>query len=191
MIIKWTPEVFPDTAFSGGTGSHQPSIVKTKPILKNPTLTALKAREDKDVSLCLIINFSNMTLSSPPLKTPCHSSRTTPATTPGLSLTSSGGNIPKLKKTGKLSLQLLFWLFWELVRNKKNRHQDLIVKNVSVLIFTGIVIYCNPSWNFIEGYAFFIAGFICLAPGGYHLVYLYLAVKGKRGFDFHHLPMFN
>ena len=62
---------------------------------------------------------------------------------------------------------------------------------VSVLILTGIIIYCNPSWEFIEGYAFFIAGFICLAPGGYHLGYLYMAVKGKRGFDFHHLPMFN
>ena len=59
------------------------------------------------------------------------------------------------------------------------------------LILTGIIIYCNPSWEFIEGYAFFISGFICLAPGGYHLGYLYMAVKGKRGFDFHHLPMFN
>ena len=29
--------------------SSEPPIIKTKPILKNPTLTALKAREDKDV----------------------------------------------------------------------------------------------------------------------------------------------
>ena len=27
--------------------------------------------------------------------------------------------------------------------------------------------------------------------GGYHLIYIYLAVKGKRGFDFSHLPLFN
>ena len=59
------------------------------------------------------------------------------------------------------------------------------------LIITGIVAYSHPNLAGIQGFVFFIAGFICLAPGGYHLVYVYLAVKGKRGFDFHHLPLFN
>ena len=35
-----SPDVFPD---------QEPPIIKTKPILKNPTLAALKAKEDKDV----------------------------------------------------------------------------------------------------------------------------------------------
>ena len=43
----------------------------------------------------------------------------------------------------------------------------------------------------LQGFIFFIAGFICLLPGGYHLVYVYLAVRGWRGFDFSHLPLFN
>ena len=43
-----SPDVFPDTTFSGSTTAAP--IIKTKPILKNPTLAALKAKEDKDVS---------------------------------------------------------------------------------------------------------------------------------------------
>jgi len=58
------------------------------------------------------------------------------------------------------------------------------------LILTGIIIYCFPSLKGVQGFIFLIAGIICILPGGYHLVYIYLAVKGKRGFDFHHLPLF-
>ena len=66
-----------------------------------------------------------------------------------------------------------------------------IEKYFSGLLLTGIVAYSHPNLAGIQGFVFFIAGFICLAPGAYHLVYVYLAVKGKRGFDFHHLPLFN
>lgn len=34
------------------------------------------------------------------------------------------------------------------------------------------------------------AGFICFIPGAYHIVYIYLAAKGKRGYHFHNLPLF-
>lgn len=61
----------------------------------------------------------------------------------------------------------------------------------SGLILTGIVAYSHPSLAGIQGFVFFLAGFICLLPGAYHIIYAYLAVKGKRGFDFHHLPLFN
>ena len=43
----------------------------------------------------------------------------------------------------------------------------------------------------IQAFVFFIAGFICFIPGAYHVVYIYWAVKGKRGYDFYHLPLFN
>jgi len=59
------------------------------------------------------------------------------------------------------------------------------------LILTGIVAYSHPHLEGIQGFIFFIAGLICLLPGAYHLIYVYLAVKGKRGFDFHHLPLMN
>jgi hypothetical protein len=58
------------------------------------------------------------------------------------------------------------------------------------LLLTGVIIYCFPSLKGIQGFIFLIAGFICFLPGGYHLIYVYLAVKGKRGFDFNHLPLF-
>jgi len=43
----------------------------------------------------------------------------------------------------------------------------------------------------LQGAVFFIAGIICLIPGAYHVIYIYLAVKGKRGYDFNFLPLFN
>jgi len=67
----------------------------------------------------------------------------------------------------------------------------LLVLIGSGLFVTGIVAYIEPSLAGIQGFVFFIAGIICVLPGAYHLGYIYLAVKGKRGFDFHHLPLFN
>jgi len=67
----------------------------------------------------------------------------------------------------------------------------LLVFIGSGLFVTGIVAYIEPSLAGIQGFVFFIAGIICVLPGAYHLGYIYLAVKGKRGFDFHHLPLFN
>jgi len=61
----------------------------------------------------------------------------------------------------------------------------------SGLLLTGIIAYSHPELAGIQGFIFFIAGFICFLPGAYHVIYVYLAVKGKRGFDFHHLPLFN
>jgi Transmembrane proteins 230/134 len=43
----------------------------------------------------------------------------------------------------------------------------------------------------LQSAVFFIAGAICFIPGAYHVVYIYLAVKGWQGFDFYHLPLFN
>ncbi|CAG7823015.1 unnamed protein product [Allacma fusca] len=58
------------------------------------------------------------------------------------------------------------------------------------LSIAGIVIIGLPI-NGIQGTVFFIAGVICFIPGAYHVIYIYLAVKGKRGYDFYHLPLFN
>jgi len=60
----------------------------------------------------------------------------------------------------------------------------------SGLLVTGIVVICLPMRG-IQAFVFFIAGFICFIPGSYHVVYIYWAVKGKRGYDFYHLPLFN
>lgn len=58
------------------------------------------------------------------------------------------------------------------------------------LVATGILVEIMPIPGF-KGFVFFIAGAICFIPGAYHVVYVYCAVKGRRGFDFHSLPLFN
>ncbi|XP_071447977.1 transmembrane protein 134 [Hetaerina americana] len=65
----------------------------------------------------------------------------------------------------------------------------LLIIGIGLLV-TGVVVVCLPLTG-IQGFVFFIAGFICFIPGAYHVVYIYLAVKGRRGYDFYHLPLFN
>lgn len=58
----------------------------------------------------------------------------------------------------------------------------------SGLFTIGIIL---TTMSGVQGIVFFIAGFICFVPGAYHVVYIYFAVKGKRGYYFYHLPLFN
>lgn len=58
------------------------------------------------------------------------------------------------------------------------------------LLVTGIVVQIMPKAG-IQSFVFFIAGSICLIPGAYHVVYVYCAVKGRQGYEFHNLPLFN
>jgi len=147
----------PDTVFVELVKS-QPPILKNKKLLQNPTLKALKAKEEVDStsqdSISLIPN--------------------NPGYYEGPSHSKFWWKHPKIKQNWKMMMASLILVFLG-----------------TGLIITGIVAYSHPNLAGIQGFVFFIAGFICLAPGGYHLVYVYLAVKGKRGFDFHHLPLFN
>ncbi|XP_040579738.1 transmembrane protein 134 [Lepeophtheirus salmonis] len=59
------------------------------------------------------------------------------------------------------------------------------------LIIVGVITYFLPELNGYQGVIFLMAGVICFTPGAYHIVYVYLAAKGKRGFEFRHLPLFN
>ncbi|XP_059487406.1 transmembrane protein 134 [Neocloeon triangulifer] len=58
------------------------------------------------------------------------------------------------------------------------------------LLTTGFLAALLPIEG-LQSAVFFIAGAICFIPGAYHVVYIYLAVKGWQGFDFYHLPLFN
>jgi uncharacterized membrane protein HdeD (DUF308 family) len=57
------------------------------------------------------------------------------------------------------------------------------------LLTTGAVSLAEPNSG-LQGSVFLLAGFICFVPGAYHVVYIYLAAKGKRGYHFHNLPLF-
>ncbi|KAG8182110.1 hypothetical protein JTE90_018381 [Oedothorax gibbosus] len=58
------------------------------------------------------------------------------------------------------------------------------------LIITGVVVLVMPEMG-VQSFVFFIAGAICFIPGAYHVVYVYCAVKGRRGYNFYNLPLFN
>lgn len=58
------------------------------------------------------------------------------------------------------------------------------------LLITGVVVQVLPDMG-VQSFVFFIAGAICFIPGAYHVVYVYCAVKGKKGYDFYNLPLFN
>jgi len=58
------------------------------------------------------------------------------------------------------------------------------------LLITGVAVLLIPLGG-VQGLVFLITGAICFIPGAYHVVYIYLAVKGKKGYDFYHLPLFN
>ncbi|KAK9874157.1 hypothetical protein WA026_002513 [Henosepilachna vigintioctopunctata] len=57
------------------------------------------------------------------------------------------------------------------------------------LLATAIATFISPSSS-LQGAVFLLAGLICFIPGAYHVVYIYLAAKGKRGYHFHNLPLF-
>lgn len=59
------------------------------------------------------------------------------------------------------------------------------------LVFMGIYAFAEPQGGSQQGIVFLVAGFICFIPGAYHVVYICLAARGYRGFDFYHLPLFS
>lgn len=58
-----------------------------------------------------------------------------------------------------------------------------------VLILTGLGLQVNPSAG-ISSAIFFVPGFLLLIPGVYHVIFIYCAVRGKKGFHFFYLPYF-
>lgn len=58
------------------------------------------------------------------------------------------------------------------------------------LLAIGAVALADPDAG-LQGAVFLLTGFICFVPGAYHVVYIYLAAKGKRGYHFHNLPLFS
>ncbi|XP_037694014.1 transmembrane protein 134 isoform X5 [Choloepus didactylus] len=58
-----------------------------------------------------------------------------------------------------------------------------------VLILVGVGLEVAPSPG-VSSAIFFVPGFLVLVPGVYHVIFIYCAVKGHRGFQFFYLPYF-
>ncbi|XP_068922595.1 transmembrane protein 134 isoform X3 [Petaurus breviceps papuanus] len=57
------------------------------------------------------------------------------------------------------------------------------------LILIGVGLQVNPSPG-VSSAIFFVPGFLLLIPGVYHVIFIYCAVKGHRGFQLFYLPYF-
>nr|XP_055171097.1 transmembrane protein 134 isoform X4 [Nyctereutes procyonoides] len=58
-----------------------------------------------------------------------------------------------------------------------------------VLILIAVGLEVAPSSG-VSSAIFFVPGFLLLVPGVYHVIFMYCAVKGHRGFQFFYLPYF-
>ncbi|KAI1293693.1 putative transmembrane protein [Halotydeus destructor] len=85
------------------------------------------------------------------------------------------------------------WCWWSHPKVKENWKVFTAAFGLLVfgtaLIIMGVVVTVLPDIDF-HSYVFFIAGAICFIPGAYHVVYVYFAVRGRKGYDFYQLPMF-
>ncbi|CAK1552389.1 unnamed protein product [Leptosia nina] len=65
---------------------------------------------------------------------------------------------------------------------------------ILLLVGIGLLGMCafaiTDPQNGLQGAVFFVAGMICFVPGAYHVIYIWLAARGQRGYDFYHLPLF-
>ncbi|KAM5225088.1 transmembrane protein 134 isoform 4-T4 [Hipposideros larvatus] len=63
----------------------------------------------------------------------------------------------------------------------------LIQKNRRVVLASFLLLLLGLG---VSSAIFFVPGFLLLVPGVYHVIFIYCAVKGHRGFQFFYLPYF-
>ncbi|XP_053713118.1 transmembrane protein 134 [Synchiropus splendidus] len=108
-----------------------------------------------------------------------------------LSYCSSQWSFSTLSSVTQLPARCCGWVSHPLV--KKNRRvvlaSFLLFITGIALIFTGVVIQLNPVAG-VSSAIFFVPGFLLFIPGVYHVIYIYCAVRGRRGFKLFYLPYF-
>lgn len=91
----------------------------------------------------------------------------------------------------KFDTKSVWWKHPKVQENKKVMLAafGLLLIGIGLLV-TGVTVLVLPEMG-VQSFVFFIAGAICFIPGVYHVVYVYCAVKGRRGYNFYNLPLFN
>ncbi|XP_049290486.1 transmembrane protein 134 isoform X1 [Anopheles funestus] len=98
-----------------------------------------------------------------------------------------------IQEYGHLSSSESYTYCW---RHPKVRENWRTVLAAIALLIIGTGLIAMGAYALVEPHngsqaaVFFVAGFICFVPGAYHVVYIWLAARGYRGFDFYHLPLF-
>ncbi|KAM4636918.1 transmembrane protein 134 [Discoglossus pictus] len=76
-------------------------------------------------------------------------------------------------------------------KNKKVVLSSFLLLIVGLaLVFVGVGLQVSPS-PALSSAIFFVPGFLLLIPGVYHVIFIYCAVRGRRGFQFFYLPYFD
>lgn len=63
----------------------------------------------------------------------------------------------------------------------------MIQKNRRVVLASFLLLLLGLG---VSSAIFFVPGILLLVPGVYHVIFIYCAVKGRRGFQFFYLPYF-
>lgn len=93
---------------------------------------------------------------------------------------------------GNYKKQTLFWLRHPKVKENWKTVTAAFLLFISGIGFmiTGIVLASIPDHDGPKSFIFFICAAICIIPGGYHIIYIYRATKGQRGYNFESIPSF-
>ncbi|CAH3111114.1 unnamed protein product [Pocillopora meandrina] len=87
--------------------------------------------------------------------------------------------------------ETLFWL-----RHPRIKENWKTVTAAFLLFVAGIafllagIILAATREDGMKIVIFFVCAAICILPGGYHIIYIYRATKGQRGYNFESIPSF-
>ncbi|XP_031552492.1 transmembrane protein 134-like isoform X2 [Actinia tenebrosa] len=88
----------------------------------------------------------------------------------------------------------LFWLRHPRVREncKTVTAAFLLFLAGFVFLIAGIALASvqQDEENNHKAIIFFVCAAICIIPGGYHIIYIYRATRGERGYNFESIPSF-
>uniref|UniRef100_A0A2I3RSU5 Transmembrane protein 134 n=1 Tax=Pan troglodytes TaxID=9598 RepID=A0A2I3RSU5_PANTR len=177
------PQFSIDDAFElsledGGPGPESSGVARFGPLHFERRARFEVADEDKQSRLRYQVN-------RPAHLTPCPRPDGTPGRAPKWSFSTISSSTQRSYNT------CCSWTQHPLIQ--KNRRvvlaSFLLLLLGLVLILVGVGLEATPSPG-VSSAIFFVPGFLLLVPGVYHVIFIYCAVKGHRGFQFFYLPYF-
>lgn len=93
--------------------------------------------------------------------------------------------------TSRWKRETLFWLRHPRIRENWKTVTAAFLLFVAGIAFllAGIVLAATADEG-MKSIIFFVCAVICILPGGYHIIYIYRATKGQRGYNFESIPSF-
>ncbi|XP_015763539.1 PREDICTED: transmembrane protein 134-like isoform X2 [Acropora digitifera] len=93
--------------------------------------------------------------------------------------------------TSRWKRETLFWLRHPRIRENWKTVTAAFLLFVAGIAFllAGIVLAATAD-DGMKSIIFFVCAVICILPGGYHIIYIYRATKGQRGYNFESIPSF-